>query len=153
MSDEFEKIVGKYYSDVYRFVFVMVRDTNDAADVTQETFLKIKRYLKGFRGDSSQLTWIFRIASNEVKRFFNEQRHELPNIAFENDCLSSEGLLDLSDALKKLGKDDYELIYFRFSKGMSEREISFILDIPEGTVKSRLYNAKKKLKEVMEDGR
>jgi RNA polymerase sigma-70 factor (ECF subfamily) len=55
--------------------------------------------------------------------------------------------------LESLDREDYEIIYLRFFDNMSEALIAFILDIPEGTVKSRLFNVKRKLKELMESGR
>ncbi|MEA3312895.1 MAG: RNA polymerase sigma factor [Caldisericota bacterium] len=151
MKYEFEEIVDKYYKDVYRFIFMMVKNRDDAEDITQDTFLRVKRYLWTFRGRSSILTWIYRIATNEVKKFFkkaNKINHfcKTLNVSEENSCDT------LSSAMKKLDYGAYEILFLKYFKNMSEKEIAFIVNVPEGTVKSRLFNARKKLKEVIENG-
>jgi RNA polymerase sigma-70 factor (ECF subfamily) len=151
MKYEFEEIVDKYYKDVYRFIFMMVKNRDDAEDITQDTFLKVKRYLWTFRGRSSILTWIYRIATNEVKKFFkktNKTNHfcKILAVSEENSCDT------LRNAMNKLGCDAYEILFLKYFKNMSEKEIAFIMNVPEGTVKSRLFNARKKLKEVITNG-
>ncbi len=153
MKWDFKEIVDTYYKEVYRFILSVVRDSNDACDITQETFLKVRKYLKNFRGDSSILTWIYRIAVNETKKF-NSKKRGFPERVFPSAySLNTEEYLDLQEGLEALDREDYEIIYLRFFNDMSESDIAFILDIPEGTVKSRLFNAKKKLREVMRSGR
>jgi len=153
MKWDFERIVDTYYKAVYRFVISMVRNSNDACDITQETFLKVRKYFKNFRGDSSVLTYIYRIAVNETKKFISKKR-DFPERVFPSVySLTTEDYLDLHDVLESLDREDYEIIYLQFFENMSETLIAFIRDIPEGTVKSRLFNAKRKLKEVMESGR
>mgnify|MGYP000041105402 CR=1 FL=1 len=151
MKYEFEEIVDKYYRDVYRFIFMMVKNRDDAEDITQETFLRVKRYLWTFRGKSSILTWIYRIATNEVKKFFkkvNKPNHfcKTLDVGEENSCDT------LRSAMNKLSHDTYEILFLKYFKNMNEKEIAFIMNIPEGTVKSRLFNARKKLKEVIVNG-
>jgi len=151
MKYEFEEIVDKYYRDVYRFIFMMVKNRDDAEDITQDTFLKVKRYLWTFRDKSSILTWIYRIATNEVKKFFKKTNK--PNHFYKMLDVSEEHSYDtLSSAMKKLDYGAYEILFLKYFKNMSEKEIAFIINVPEGTVKSRLFNARKKLKEVIING-
>ncbi len=150
MNLSFGEIVENYYDEIYKFVFLMVKDKNDAADITQETFLMVERYLKSFKGESSVKTWLYRIASNEIKKFYNRQKRVLKYRPERNE--DTRDYSDLKDAMEKLDKDSYEILFLRYFKRMSEKEIAFILNIPEGTVKSRLFNAKEKLRKVMENG-
>ncbi len=152
MSLDFEKTVEKYYGDVYRFVFMMLKDRNDAADVTQETFLMVERYLKNFQGNSSVRTWLYRIASNEVKKFYKKQKRA-QSIKVPQKEKYERNYTDLKAAMEKLDKESYEILFLKFFKRMSEKEMAFILNIPEGTVKSRVFNAKGKLRKVVKNGR
>ena len=149
MNLSFGEIVENYYDDIYKFVFLMVKDKNDAADITQETFLMVERYLKSFKGESSIKTWLYRIASNEIKKFYKRQKRALKYKPKRNE--DTRDYSDLKDAMEKLDKDSYEILFLRYFKRMNEKEIAFILNIPEGTVKSRLFNAKEKLRKVMEN--
>jgi len=148
MRYKFEEIVDKYYKDVYRFVFMMVKNRDDADDITQETFLKVRRYLWKFKGNSSVLTWIYRIATNEVKKSFKKNNRSL-KLAKITNTEESGPYDDLKDAMEKLDRESYEILFLKYFKNMSEKEIAFIVNVPEGTVKSRLFNAKKKLKEII----
>ena len=152
MSLDFEETVEKYYEDVYRFVFMMLKDRNNAADVTQETFIMVERYLKNFQGNSSVRTWLYRIASNEVKKFYKRQKRA-QNIKVPQKEKYEENYTDLKAAMEKLDKESYEILFLKFFKRMSEKEMAFILNIPEGTVKSRIFNAKEKLRKVVKNGR
>ncbi len=151
---EFEKIVEEYYEDIYKLVFLLTKNRDDAEDITQETFLKVKRYLKSFEGRSSVKTWLYRIATNEAKRFFKKRETEkhikVPEARDSN--FESERYKRLKSALKRIDKESYEILYLKFFKNMKEKEIAFILNIPEGTVKSRLHKAKEKLRKEMQDG-
>lgn len=151
---EFEKIVEEYYEDIYKLVFLLTKNRDDAEDITQETFLKVKRYLKSFEGRSSVKTYLYRIATNEAKRFFKKRETEkhikVPKARDGN--FESERYERLKSALKRIDKESYEILYLKFFKNMKEKEIAFILNIPEGTVKSRLHKAKEKLRKEMQDG-
>lgn len=150
MRYKFEEIVDKYYKDVYRFIFMMVKNKDDADDITQETFLKVRRHLWKFRGNSSILTWIYRIATNEVKRSFAENNRRLKVTKLTN-AEENSSYDDLKDAMEKLDRESYEILFLKYFKNMSEKEIAFIVSIPLGTVKSRLFNAKKKLREIIKN--
>lgn len=148
MRYKFEEIVDKYYEDVYRFIFMMIKNKNDADDITQETFLKVRRYLWKFKGNSSVLTWIYRVATNEVKKSFAKNNRKL-KIARITNIEENVSYSNLKEAMEKLDRESYEVLFLKYFKNMSEKEIAFIINVPKGTVKSRLFNAKKKLKEMI----
>ena len=73
----FEKLVEKYQGRIYRHLRKMVRDQSEAQDLLQETFLSAYKGLKGFAGNSSFSTWLFKIASNAALMFLRRQRPEM----------------------------------------------------------------------------
>ncbi len=151
MSLNFEEIVEQYYSDVYKFAFMMVKDRNDADDITQDVFLMVRRYLSSFNKESSVKTWLYRITSNEVKKFYKKNtRAHLIKIRITRK--PDDDYADLKNAMELLDKESYEVLFLKYFKKMKEKEIAFILNIPEGTVKSRIFNAKEKLRKVLKNG-
>ncbi len=152
-DSDFKRITEQYYEDIYKLAFLLTKNRDDAADITQETFLRVKKYLKSFRGDSSVKTWLYRIATNEAKRLFKKRETEkhikIPTIK-QNDAEDAR-YERLKEAMERIDRESYEILYLRYFKNMSEKEIAFVLNIPCGTVKSRLYTAKEKLKKEMEN--
>ena len=147
----FEEIVEEYYRDIYKLAFIMMKDRNSAEDVTQETFLKAKRYLNNFKNTSSIKTWLYRIAMNEVKNFI-KRSEKFRNAKPRYTSSTKDDFSDIRNAMEQLDRQSYEVLFFKYFKNLTDKEIAFILNIPEGTVKSRLHSAKEKLKEVLENG-
>ena len=152
-------------------IYGMVRNAEDARDLTQEAFVKAFRNLKSFRLESSFYTWLYRIAMNlaidhtrkqkrrETKEFDEQvgtrnsegdlseiHRAESPRKALERKQLMAA----INDALQKLPEEQRQIVVLREVQGLSYREISEVMDIPEGTVMSRLYYARKKLQKLLE---
>ncbi len=154
-EEEFKKIVGEYYKDIYNLAYLLTKSRDDAADITQEVFLKVKEHLKSFRGEASIKTWLYRITTNEAKRLFKKretEKHVKVPLLFRTNR-DVEKYDKLKEALNELDRESYEILYLKFFKNMKEKEIAFILNIPPGTVKSRLHTAKEKLKkEMQQDG-
>lgn len=167
----YQGLVEKYQNRVYAMVYGMVRNTEDARDLTQEAFVKAFRNLKSFRLESSFYTWLYRIAMNlaidhtrkqkrrETKEFDEEigtrdgdggisdlHRSQSPRKALERKQLMSA----INEALQKLPDEQRQIVVLREVQGLSYREISEVMDIPEGTVMSRLYYARKKLQKLLE---
>jgi len=148
----FEKVVEEYYRDIYKLAFLMIKERSSAEDITQETFLKVKRYISTFKNASSIKTWLYRIAMNEVKNYI-KQSEKFRNARPKYRPIMKNDFSDIRDAMEQLDRQSYEVLFFKYFKGLTDGEIAFILNIPEGTVKSRLHSAKEKLKEVLENGR
>lgn len=165
-------LVEKYQGRVYSMVYGMVRNREDARDITQDAFVKAYRNLAGFRLESSFYTWLYRIAMNlaidhtrkrkrrEVSGFDEtiaskdgdgaiDQIHheESPSKALERKQL----LARIMDSMQKLSEDQREVILLREVEGLSYKEISDVMEIPEGTVMSRLFYARKKLQKLLSD--
>jgi RNA polymerase sigma-70 factor (ECF subfamily) len=158
----FGELVDRYKDLVYGMVYRMVPDRTQSDDLAQEVFLKIHRGLPYFRGDARLSTWIYRIVSNVCVQARSRRRSDVslepadpeqPRIdpgavdgAFAN--------LELRDRLEKAIAqlpDNYRmLIAAHYLKGVQYEALAEALEIPVGTVKTHLYRAKRRLRELMQ---
>lgn len=167
-SAAFAQVVLTYQSRVRAFCIRMVRNAADADDLTQQTFLKVWQNLATFRGDTSFIAWTIRIARNlcidllrKSNRFIPTDTTE-PGNAFEHvtddqsDYLSAtagmsalkvlenkETAEKVYDALDQMKVQAREILLLYHHQGLSYQEIATVLDIPQGTVMSRLFHARK----------
>ena len=175
-SEAMERLILKYQNRIYNVVLKICADPDDAAELTQETFVKIIQNLNKFEGRSGFYTWAFRIAVNltlnycqknaklavrsldaERRKYGSEERQVL------KDYLSDDSSPDAADlaqrkelyeiatkALMSLDEAQRAVVTLRDIEGMSYARIAEVLDIELGTVRSRLSRARSKLREVLE---
>jgi len=156
----FRLLVQRYESQVASTVIGMLGQCPEADDVGQETFIRFYNALTNFRGDSQVSTYLTRIAINlslnELKRrkrrfgLFVNQDENSPEIADENhqtEATSSKELID--KALEQLEPKFKSVVVLRLIDGYSTAETAKILQLPQGTVLSRLSRAQKKLKDIL----
>ena len=159
-ADAFETLVRRHEKKIFNLLYRWLGDYDEAAEVAQEVFLSAFRAIKRFRGDSSFATWLYRIGVNHAKNRQKSlqvarQRQQVTEVSDppgdptsdpaerveqrERQHLVQRGLndLDADDALLILLHDLQEVRY---------EEISETLDIPLGTVKSRLHRARQALR-------
>lgn len=162
-SRAFGEIVRRYEDMVARTVKNMLGYTQVAEDVGQDTFIRLYRSLKEFRGESKLSTYIQRIAINlslnelkRSKRFVTmfvraEKEDEESEIVIPDPGYSGEESNDLreilSGAIAKLPVDYKSVVVLRLVHGYSSKETAEILDLPVGTVLSRLSRAREQLQE------
>jgi len=175
-SEAMERLIVKYQNRIYNVVLKICADPDDAAELTQETFVKIIQNLRKFQGRSSFYTWAFRIAVNlTLNHCQRNGRVSLRSLDAEQDqCdgrerqvlkdyLSDESSPDAADiaqrkelyeiaakALMELEESQRAVVTLRDIEGMSYARIAEVLDIELGTVRSRLSRARSKLREVLE---
>lgn len=174
--EAFDILVEKYYKKIYNLSYRFVGDSEEANDLAQEIFAAAYQNLKRFRGDAKFSTWLFQIAANRGKNRFKylKRRGYFANRAprdgdDEKDALQREIPDDsmnpekifaskqirriVQDAINDLEPDHKEIVILRDIEGFSYDEIAQILNLPEGTTKSRLHRArmvvKEKLKKVL----
>lgn len=144
------KLVAKYQSDVRG---LLIRLTNGdkalADDLAQEAFIRAYKYLRTFNATASFSTWIYRIAYNvfidNLKNIkYTEDIENYENIPDDDENMSDE--MDLQNALKTLKENEKVCILLHYEKGFSHSEISKILEVPLGTVKTNILRGKEKLK-------
>jgi len=166
----FDLLVIKYQSRVISIVGRFVRDSSEAQDVAQETFIKAYRAIKSFRGDSAFYTWLYRIAVNTAKNFLLAKKRRPGSngvdMALDDDDQHIDGIEALQeietpetklmhDELKKvidaaiasLSEELRTAICLREFDGLSYEEIAAALDCPIGTVRSRIFRAREVIDE------
>ena len=169
----FEHLVHAYEKTVYNLALRSLGNRQDAEDVTQEAFLKAYRSLSSYRGDSKFSVWLYRIVSNLcLDQLRARQRRPAQSLTVENDegeseeleitdeHFSPERLLDrkltresVQRGLASLPDDARQILLLRELQGLSYEEIGQTLDLEPGTVKSRIFRARKRLcAYLMQDG-
>lgn len=159
-------LVEKYKKQAYFLALGMVGNSDDAYDISQEAFLRVYSSARTFDETQRFFPWFYSIIANLCrnllrKRQVSSARHvdtaevdyllvdrETPESAY----LSQEEKRRLYKALRKLSFSDSEIINLNHFRMMSYDEIARLLDIPRGTVMSRLYYARKRLAKLMEEG-
>lgn len=152
----FECIVEKYQKLVFNLALRMSRNSDDAADITQSVFLKVYEKLSTFDPKYKFFSWLYRIAVNEALNLVQkaERREELSEgIASEEEMPdrsigSQDTTNGVQEALLELDVPYRVVIVLRHFQDLSYQEISQILDIPEKTVKSRLFTARTLLRTI-----
>jgi len=166
----YRELVERYQGRVFAMVCGMVRDREEARDITQETFVKAYRNLDRFRLDSSFYTWLYRIAMNGAIDYLRRQkvrRHSEFND--EVGKKDGTGMVDsthrkmdpgkdlerkrlrkkIFEALDQLSEDHRQILVLREIEGLSYEEIAETMEIPEGTVMSRLFYARRKMQSLL----
>lgn len=136
------QLARQHYDQVFRFCSVRV-GYHLAGDAAQETFLTAQRSLSKFRGESKPLTWLIGIALNECRRIQRSRKDAEPLLEFgeptpETQMVNREAL---RVAIAKLSPEHREVVLLHEIDGFTYEEIASIVDVPVGTVKSRLYHA------------
>lgn len=174
--EAFDVLVEKYYKKIYNLAYRFVGDSEEANDLAQEIFTAAYQNLSKFRGDAKFSTWLFQIASNRGKNRFKylkrrgffankglsdgtEEREplqrEIPDNSGNPEAILAGKQIQkiVQDAIDELEPDHKEIVLLRDIEGFSYDEIAKILNLPEGTTKSRLHRArmvvKEKLKKVL----
>ena len=161
-TDAFEHLINNYEALVVHIVYRIVRSKEDREDICQEVFMKIYRNLAGFRFESKLSTWIARVAYNTSMNHLDKKR-EIPLEEFRPDLETLDDLpgdrdlpdeiaedMDISSRLRSeienLPPAYRSVLTLYHLEQMSYNEIGEIMGIPEGTVKSHLFRARKHLR-------
>jgi RNA polymerase sigma-70 factor (ECF subfamily) len=152
----FEEIVRERIDAVYRISLAILGNEADAADATQETFLAAWRQLRGLRDAERFEAWLQRIAVNSARMVHRSRRRRaVREIPVTLEQASGEGEVGWGDAdrlrraLGRLGPDQRAILALHHLEGRSVAEIAEALAIPMGTVKSRLFQARRALAEAL----
>lgn len=155
-DQRFERLVEQYQEDVLRTCFLYLRDKTLAEDATQETFLKVYRSMDAFRGESSEKTWILKIAMHACYdinhsgwfRFMN--RHVTPETLPEPCAASAEEDLALAAAVMELPRKLREVILLQYYQQLNVSEIARALHLSHSSVSGRLRRGRERLKKALE---
>jgi RNA polymerase sigma-70 factor, ECF subfamily len=167
----FDWMVTHYHGPVYNLILSMLGDVADAADGTQEVFLKAFRGIRQFRQGSSLKTWLYRIAIREAlnhKRWF--KRHNQKNVSIDAEPEEGHNAIEIEDlgatpfeqmaaheiqmavhqALQEIPEVFRGAVILRDLEGLSYEEIAEVLECSAGTVKSRILRGRRALRELLE---
>ena len=171
----FETLVNERSGEIYGLLYRLTESSEEARDLTQETFLRAFQSIAHFRGESDLRTWIYRIAINQARnrwRWWRRRRRDMtvsidapqpngqPSLAGllksdngrnpERDALAHERERALRRALTSLKRVYREAVVLRDIEGFAYEEIAVALDISVGTVKSRLARGRQELRRKLE---
>ncbi|WP_420628783.1 RNA polymerase sigma factor [Candidatus Leptofilum sp.] len=153
-----ETLVRQHQEAVFRLAYLLLRDAHEAEDVAQEAFVRAFVALDKFDGERPFKPWLLQITRNLAKNRLRSlsrywamikqywQQEPVP----EPDSMTQDESVQLWQAVQRLRPNAQEVIYLRYFLEMSEQETAVALNIPAGTVKSRLHRALKQLKVVIE---
>jgi RNA polymerase sigma-70 factor (ECF subfamily) len=169
--EAFDALVTRYRGRIYGMTMNMLGNEADARDITQEVFIKAWRNLPNFERRSQFFTWLCRIANNAVidlirkKKIsgpeFNDELGSVPAVgaptaprhtpAPDRAMVNQEIGVRIREALDKLSPEHRAVILLKEIEGLSYQEIADTVDCAIGTVMSRLFNARKRLQEMLSD--
>ena len=172
----FDEMVARYWTRIYSMVNQLLRNPQDAEEVTQDAFIRAHRGLENFRGDSAFSTWLYQIATNLARnRYWYWWRRKRDKSVSIDAPLGGDGDATLADiipaevetpddiavtqefvariarGMERLGAKHREILILRNVKNLSYEEIADILGISIGTVKSRIARARESLRAKVGD--
>ncbi|HSG44424.1 MAG TPA: RNA polymerase sigma factor [Anaerolineales bacterium] len=157
-----EPLVRAHQKAVFRFAYLLLGDPDDAEDVAQETFLRAWKYLERFDATRPLRPWLLSITSNlasnwrrsagrYISALTRSFRNEPVPDSIEEKSTQRVQADDLWEAVRSLKDGDQQVVYLRYFLDLSVVETADALQIAEGTVKSRLSRALKKLQNIIQD--
>jgi RNA polymerase sigma-70 factor (ECF subfamily) len=168
----FDVLVGRYKERLYATVYHMTSNREDANDLVQDTLIKAYKSLRGFRGQSSFYTWVYRIAVNRtinfIKRRKNRGQYSLDDV--DNSIQTDPDLVELmshvtprrevalselqqklNEALQQLSEPHRAVVVMHDIQAMTHADIARVMKCSEGTVRSRLFYARQQLQGLLSD--
>ncbi len=170
----FQSLVQKYQNRVYNHCLRMINDEEESADLTQEVFLKVYRNINNYEHTYSFYTWLYRITVNCCIDYMRKKRRQLQGVSLsqgsQDDSSEAGKEQDIPDekfspdhrmvnvelqeilnrAIGQLSEKLRSIIILKEIEGFSYDEIAEILGCSRGTVKSRLFRARERLKELLQ---
>lgn len=158
----YEEIIKRYKNNIYSLCMRMVRNSEDAKDLAQDTFIKAYQNLEKYNPEYKFSTWIFKVASNLcIDHLRKTKTQNLPyddKISMPHDTASAENIYLHNSNKKQIEKaiqdlpEDYRILIILYHKeGLSYEQMCEMLKLPMSKVKNRLHRARNRLKEVLVD--
>lgn len=172
----FKLLVERYQRKIYAVALGMVKDKEEALDISQEAFVKVYKYLDHFKGDSSFYTWLYRITVNicidalRKRQGLRGEQVELDEAVKMDTAEANIGALGsrlgtnpqksalrkelaekIQQALETVPEKHRAILLLREVEGMSYEDLSRTLKIPKGTVMSRLFHARTKVQKILSE--
>ncbi len=170
-QEAYKALLERHKHAIYHIVYKIVHNSEEAADLVQETFMKAFSSLSSYRFEYRFSTWLYRIAANNAIDFLRKRKIEalsldrpvetkdgsvelqLPDWTHnpEFDFTRKQRRISIDEAIQSLPEKYREVIVYRHNDDKSYDEIAKILDIPVGTVKARIFRARELLKKKLKN--
>ena len=162
--DAFDELIRRYQSRLYQLTRILTRGDNEAEDLVQEMFVRAFRAIGRFRGDSTFRTWLHSIALNVIRSHAAQRQRRIPvGGGGDEDGESAVARLPsaeelettivrrrmIDQALATLSEEARLVVTLRDIQGLEYREIALIAGVPLGTVESRLFRARRRLRPLL----
>lgn len=164
-ADAIDRLIRRYQVRMFNFARTLTANDQDAEDLAQETFVRAFRGVRRFRGESSFKNWLYTIATNVARTHLGKQTRQAPvwDRRLEADDVSDHHLTSptasveeavmhrqmLDRALATLPEELRITLVLHDVEGLEYREIATVLDVPIGTVMSRIFRARQRLRPVL----
>lgn len=173
--EAFRELFEKYHRRAFAVALGVVKNKQDAMDVVQDAFIKVHHHIQNFQGSSSFYTWLYRIVMNlsidHIRRVSRKKGVDYDDTVSREGHVAGDGALlpsisdsnpgktvlrrELSDAIRAaldtLPEYHREVILLREVEGLSYEEMAEVLDVPKGTIMSRLFHARRKMQEQLSE--
>lgn len=159
-EDAIEELVMRYQRQIYAFVYRMINDMEEAKDLTQKTFIKAIKGIKGFRKEASFKTWLYKIAINTSLNHIKKRRHE--ELELEESIIGDQagalsGIIEkekgeyIKKGLEGLPERQRLAIVLRAYDGLSLSETAKTMNCSEGAVKAHYHQGVKRLRDILKE--
>ena len=156
-TSAFAGLIEKYQKAIFNTALRLVGDADEAKDITQEVFIRAYENLESFKPEYKFFSWIYKMTLNRSINEISRRKHQA---ALDSEIISPEedpgSRIDarrlakkIQEAITELSIDLRVVIILRHFADLSYRELSFVLEIPEKTVKSRLFSARQRLGDIL----
>lgn len=152
-KEKFARLAEKYMDTIFRVAYSWLKNRDSANDVTQEVLIKLYKTTTEFETEAHIKNWLIRVTANECKMIFRSpwsKREDIADYA-ETLGLEDESYSDLFQAVMNLDKKYSVPIMLFYYEGYSTAEISTMIGVPEKTVSTRLFRARTKLKDYLQE--
>lgn len=154
----FDRVVGTFHKDMYRYAVWLCRDPSIAEEVAQEALLRAWKSLDALRDDEAAKPWLLTIVRRENARYFERKKLEtldIDNLSASQSAMLAEpqdpALEEMREAIFRLDDDYREPLVLQVLMGYSTLEIAELMEINQGAVLTRLHRARLKLKDIVDE--
>jgi RNA polymerase sigma-70 factor (ECF subfamily) len=154
------QFVTTFHGQIYRWLRYLCASVDAAQELTQDTFVEALQAITRFEGRASISTWLHRVAYYRYTHWLRERRRDLQWLApleaadasVDTTSSSHWESLCLKEALAQLSEEHRDTFVLHYVQQLSVLEVAEVLGVPAGTVQSRLFHARKRLRELLRDG-